>query len=331
MSKELVKLCVDTYRGTVQNYSKEQSTEVIRKAFIDIMGTDKPNFYTFKDNQWKVFAIISETLDQLIVDGWGDNPFFQTFVEFKDLEFGDKNEFYVKDRSLLTLSKVSGGNWDISRQRLDVGDKFSVETDWYGAALEEDFFRFITGRIDWVNFVDRLLRSVDNQINTMIYTNFMAAGEYLPTEFKANAQFDRLTMLEIVEHVTAANGGKPVMIAGTRLALSQITDNIGDGWVSDNMRDQKNQTGMIPVWEGIPLMVIPQVHTANTFNFAIDNKKLLVLPAGRPIKFVREGQSIIDERTDGKTNMDMSLEYKYLTRLGVAVVFNMLYGAYELA
>jgi hypothetical protein len=59
----------------------------------------------------------------------------------------------------------------------------------------------------------------------------------------------------------------------------------------------------------------------------------MILPTAdvKPIKIVYEGDSLVKEVSDGTDNMDMSLEYKFITRFGVNVVFNTLYGMYEIA
>jgi hypothetical protein len=54
MANELVKLCVDTYKGTLEKYSTNQGSEVIRKAFVDICGTDKLNYKVFRKHLWGI-------------------------------------------------------------------------------------------------------------------------------------------------------------------------------------------------------------------------------------------------------------------------------------
>jgi hypothetical protein len=90
---------------------------------------------------------------------------------------------------------------------------------------------------------------------------------------------------------------------------------------------------MVQYINGIPLLQIPNYHKPNTFDFAISDSRLMILPTAdvKPIKIVYEGDSLVKEVSDGTDNMDMSLEYKFITRFGVNVVFNTLYGMYEIA
>lgn len=65
-----------------------------------------------------VFEVIEETLDDLLVSGWGENPFFREFVEEKFMNLGDTNEFWVNDDVILTVSEVSGNHHDLCLIRI---------------------------------------------------------------------------------------------------------------------------------------------------------------------------------------------------------------------
>lgn len=67
-----------------------------------------------------VFEVIEETLDDLLVSGWGENPFFREFVEEKFMNLGNTNEFWVNDDVILTVSEVSGNHHDLCLIRIRV-------------------------------------------------------------------------------------------------------------------------------------------------------------------------------------------------------------------
>lgn len=330
MEKDLIKLCIDTARGSVEKFSKNEANEVIRKAFVELMGTDKPSYQDFRRHRIDIFEILEETLQVLIEDGWGENPFFQQFVEEKSVAIGDKNEFYVEDRTMLNVSKTAGNHWNLRRQKLDIGESFTVPTFWYGAKIYADFERVIAGRLDWAAFVQKVADAFDYEIKSMTYSSFMTASQYLPTEFKHTGAIDLDKLRTLIEHVQAATG-KEVMLVGTKTALGKIDGNIGSNWISENMKDQKNASGIVNDWEGTPLMPLNQVHKKNSFEFKLDNKKILIVPAGiKPVKLVNEGQARIREISDSTQNMDQSVEYDFQMKMGVGVVFNELYGSYTL-
>jgi hypothetical protein len=328
MNKDLVKLGIDLYKKQVTDYSPAKANDVIRKAFVDIMGTDKPDARQFRKHKNEIFEIIEEVLDQTITDGMVANSFFDQFVEYRDLNLGDTNEFYVEDRSMLSVARHAGNHWDIRRQKLNVGDSFTVQTEALAASIYTDFKRFLAGRIDWDAFINKVGQAFSNELNSRIYTEFMATMAYLPAEFKETGTFSEATLLEIAEHVQAANQGSQIIIAGTRTALAKFSGSTT--LMSDGMKDELNKNGVLGYWNGYALLPIPQNHKANTFEFQVANDRLMILPANaKPIKVVKEGLPLIKEVSDGLTNRDMSMEYSFISQYGVAAVFNLLYGQYQ--
>jgi hypothetical protein len=323
---ELVKLGVDLYKNRVQQYSKAEGNDVMRKAFIEILGTDKPDYRQFRKHKVEVFEIIEEVLEQTITDGMA-TPFFDQFVEYRDLNLGDTNEFYVEDRTMLSVARHSGNHWNIRRQKLNIGDTFTVQTEPMTAAVYADFKRFLAGRIDWDAFVAKVGQAFAQELNDRIHAEFMSTINYLPAGFKETGTFNEDTLRSIAEHVQAANQGSQLIIAGTKSALSKLS---GVTTLSDGMKDELNRNGVLQYWDGYALLPIPQSHKPNTFEFAIENDRLIVLPANaKPIKVVKEGMPLVKEVSDGLENQDMSMEYKFISQYGVATVFNLLYGQYQ--
>ena len=130
------KLMLDAARGTVEGYSVKEANDKIVEVFRQVIGCDEHSTKAeirrgIRKNQAVLFDIIEETIDDALVSGWQENPFFREYVDVKNLALGDKNEFYVPDNSVLSVMKVSGNHHDIIRQRLGAGKVFSVETSWY--------------------------------------------------------------------------------------------------------------------------------------------------------------------------------------------------------
>lgn len=333
--EEMLNFSLDYDRGNLPNsLSEKQADDIIRQEIVSIVGTKNPTVRQLRNHEDEIFSIIEVTLDQRLTDGWESNPFFQQFVEYRNLNYGDKNEFYAEDRTMLVASEVAEGHWNLNRQKLDIGDSFAVDVKTYGVKVYTDFLRFLAGRIDYISLINKIELAMKHKIATEIYTNFMSTMDYLPAEFKHSGSMSEDEMLEIVDHVRASNNYAPVVIAGTRKALKELTgtySGTNSYLVSDRMRDQKNTYGEMERWNGYELLEIPQVHSPNSFDFAIDDNKLMVLPNNtKPIKFVAEGQSLINQRNSATDNMDMSLEYTFLTRFGLATMFNQFYGMYEI-
>ena len=332
MKKELVKLCVDTVNNRVQNFSTHQADEAIRKAFFEILGTDKPTYKDMRKHKVEVFEILEEVLDQTIINGVNENNFFMQFAEVRNVALGDALEFYVPDNTLLVASELAGNHWSITRQKLDVGTSFTVKTKAFGLAVYADFLQFLAGRVDFAGLVAKVGKAMDDRISQEVATSFYAASAYLPSEFKATGTYDETKLMDLVAHVEATSGATP-MVVGTRKALARVIGSVPVANYSEGMKNQLNTQGVLEYVNGVPMVQLPTVHKINTFDFAYDDNKLLVLPMTdvKPIKIVFEGDSLVKEVSDGTDNMDMSLEYKFISRFATAVVFNTLYAEYTLS
>jgi hypothetical protein len=329
MNNELVKLCIDTAKGSVEKYSQKDGNKAVREALIEIVGTDKPDYKTFRRHKNDIFEIIETALDEVITSGWAGNDFFNQFVEYKNTNLGDKNEFDVPDNSILTVAKTARGVLDLRRQRLDSGSTFSVTPSTYSVAIVEDLLRVIAGRLDWSAFVAKVQQAYDNQLKNDIYSAIKGSISYLPTAFKLAGSFTAANLQAICDHTKAANGNADIIIAGTSAALASVYGTADITW-SDGMKDEYNKTGKVAYWRGIPLIEIPQIHTINTFTFALDDTQLYVLPMNtKPIKIVEEGNAIIVENNDGNNTLDLSVSYTMIKEYGVACIFNKLYGMYD--
>lgn len=134
--EEFSKLMFDTAVGK-QEVSAEDANKKIREVMFEVLGVDencskKELRKAIRRHKVDVFEVIEETIETLLVSGWGNDPFFNEYVEIKSMAIGDTNEFYVPDESILTVAELSGNHHDLFRQRLGAGRTFSVKTSWYG-------------------------------------------------------------------------------------------------------------------------------------------------------------------------------------------------------
>ena len=111
-------LLVDAARRDVKDFSaKEANKKIVEKfrAALGIEANDRPQAVrrAIRANKDLVFTLIEETIEEMIITGWMENPFFMQFVESKNLALGDENDFYVEDDSILSVSKVSGNHHNI--------------------------------------------------------------------------------------------------------------------------------------------------------------------------------------------------------------------------
>lgn len=192
----------------------------------------------------------------------------------------------------------------------------------------------MAGRIDWSSFVQKIYEAFDQKVNDMVYESVMAAAKTVTPadQFVKTIDFStkdtaRDKIITLAEDVQAANG-TDVVIMGTKSALARLNGLSDVQWISESMKDERHTTGRIALFEGITLVEIPQVFKINTTTRAIDEKTLLVMPQAdnRFIKIYNEGEAVVTEVADQATNADMTLEYEYQQKMGVATIINRKFG-----
>lgn len=337
------RLMVETAKGTVQKYTVKEANDKIREKMFEVLGVEPGCRKTelrkaIRRHKTDVFEVIEETVQNLLVSGWGENPFFNEFVEIKSMNDGDTNEFYVTDDVILTVSELSGNHHDIIRQKLGAGKTFNVKTSWYGVKIYTEYELFMSGRVDWSGFIQKIYEAFDKKVNDMVYASLMAAGDKLPnkSQFAKTAPLSndtRDTLIELIEDVQAATGNE-VVIMGTKAALSKLTALSDVNWISQSMKDERHTTGRLGLWEGTRLVEIAQSFAPNdTSTKLVDNNKLLIMPVAdnRFIKIYDEGDAQVKEVSDGSTNMDMTIEYEYQQKMGVATVIGKYFGVWTIA
>ena len=195
----------------------------------------------------------------------------------------------------------------------------------------------MAGRVDWAMMINKVYEAMDYHVNTMIYNAFLGASSALPagTDYVKSGSLTRANLLELAENVEVATG-KPAVIMGTRSALAKVYAVTEANWISNQMKDERNTTGKLGIWEGYEIAEIPQVLAKNDTARAdalVAANKLFVMPndaSNKFVKLVNEGDAQIREISDGATNMDMTIEYEYQAKLGIGVAVNMLFGVYTI-
>lgn len=337
------RLMFDSATNNLQGgITKETADNSIREMFfnalnIDMNASRKDLRRAIRRHITDVYDLTEETVENLIVTGWNENPFFENFVERKSAALGDTNEFWVEDDVILTVAEVSGNHHDLIRQKLGSGESFSVKLGYYGIKIYTDFELFLAGRIDWAGFIQKIYEALDKKINDMLYGAVMAAGDkVLPkSEFNATGALSsatRNTFMTLVENVQMVNDGE-VVIMGTKSALSALSGITPIDWVSENMKNERYTTGKLGLFEGITLVEIPQRYKDGSLtDKLVDSSKLLIMPLkdNKFVKLYNEGDPQIKEVNDGATNRDSTIEFEYITKMGVATVVGRKFGVWTI-
>lgn len=322
MKNELVKLMVDTYKGSLGEFSKEQANETLRKALIELNGgSEKIDPKAFRRNKIEIFEIIEVALDELINDIIDTQ--FNKFVEVRNLAWGDTNEFILPNNDGFKVAMVANGTANLLRQRLGDKGRLTVEVHPYAIKIYEELHRVLAGRVDWSALVNKVAVAFEKKLAEQIYSAFYGNYTSLGTEYKSSGAFNESAFMDIIEHVEA-DTQLSATIWGTRRSLAKITS----AKESESMKDALNSVGYYGQFKGVPMYELKQFHKVGTSTFGVDDF-LLVVPTGdlKIIKLVLEGDSIIDEFQNSQG--DMSKEYMFIKNYGLAVAANMKYGMHK--
>lgn len=326
----MIQLAVDMVKGNVNtefaSNSKADNDEALRLALIEANGGSSKLDYRKARYNTELFAIIETILDKVDVQGWENNAFFEQFVDFRNLADGDENYFYIPDNSLFTVNKTAHGINTPIRQRINAGTSQVVTTYLYTVKAYENVRLLMAGRIDIVEFVEKIRKSFDDERRSQIYTTFYNGLSGLPSAFQYSGVYSEAELLAMVEHVEASTGGSAIIV-GTKTALAKVTTAV----VSEDAKERFNQMGYYGVFNGTPMMMIRQSHTAGTYDFAITNNDVWVVTSDvKPIKFVTEGQSIF-EMGSMMDNADQTIDMFAGENFGVGIVLNQLYGHFRIS
>ena len=329
-------LLTETALGT-QKVSKAEANAKIVEVFQGVLGLEKnakPSEVrkAIRRNQALVFDIIEETVQNLLVTGWGNDPFMMKYVDQRNLALGDKNEFYAEDDSVLSVMRVAGNHHDIIRQRLAGGSVKSLETYWVAIKIYAEFERVVMGLEDWAKFITKVYEAYDRYIKNTVYDTMVGYATELTGQFKKTGTMTTENLNALCDLVSTATG-MPVMIMGTRTALANVIKLQNGTYISENMKDEHYRTGTLGMWEGKELVEIPQVfEKGKVGQYKIDNTLVWVMPVAdeKFIKVVNEGDTQLKTVADKDVNMDATYEYELQTKLGCGVMLNGAFGCYDI-
>lgn len=331
-------LMMDASHGIYTEYSKEQVSEIIRNQFDRIMGINykeasrKDRRQAWREHGKEIASLIENVLIDKTVSGWNDNnAFFEAYVEQINTGAGDMNEFYVEDNSLLTVSKFAGSHQDIVRQALKPGKAFTIDTDWYAIKVYADFQMFMLGRTDFVHLIDKMYEAVVNHRRAALYSAFMSIDGSLPSDMILQSAVSAATVPTLVDHIELVRSvtGKDVLLVGSKVAITKLQGTVSYDLYSEDMKNERYNTGMLGKWEGYDVFAIPRVNQLGTRTDILDNTKIYIMPVDadfKPIKLVVSGDVEFHEDTDTFARKDRTVEAALYYEEGIGVVMNELFG-----
>lgn len=318
---QIVRVAIDAFHGKVTKYSQDDSMELLRTALVEANGgSTRIDYKAVRDGKCgEVFALVEEILQRTVYEGLRDNDFFMQLVDERNIAMGDQNIFEIEDSNLFTVADAAEGTQGVRRQRLDGYTTVTVPTSFKVVRIYEELNRVLSGQVDFNHFINKVSESMKAKLLDDIYTLWagvtaedIGGAVYFP----AAGAYDEKTLLETIEHVEAAAGGKTAVILGTKTALRNLAPSIQ----GNASRDDLYHLGYYGKFFGTNVVVMPQRHKVNSTEFQFDNDTLTILAGDeKPVKVVREGESVIIPGNP-MNNRDLTQEYMYGEKYGLGLV-----------
>lgn len=314
-NKEIVKLALDTIRGSVSgNFSAQDASEALRQAFRELNGgSDKIGPKTFRDHP-ELFQIIEEITPVMIEEGLRGDEMFMNLVDYRNEAEGDETRFWTEDNSDLIVAKIADGSTSIRRQRLNVGQYVTIETQMYAIKVYEELNRLMSGRADFSTLTDRLTRSFNRGIRNMMLAaleGVTASTAGLNSTYVQSGTYSGDTLRTLIAHVEAATG-ETATILGTKAGLAKIreSDSTAVALTSASAKEDLYSLGYFGKFDGTPMIAMKQAHKVGTDQFAINDNKIYVIAGNdKPIKFVNHGEGLmISTEAINKADLTQELE-----------------------
>ena len=283
-------------------------------------------YKAIRRNPVQLYEIIEEIVDISVVEKVMSCPFVESFVEVRNLALGDKNEFYAEG-NMLSAKKIAGNHWDLDRHMLNLGNSFSIPTEWIGIRVYEDLERFLLGITSLETLLDKVYAAINRYIKERLCVTFDGAEAYIVSELKDSGNTEE-AFGEHLDYIKAYAGVDQVKIAGSAAALRKLGLIMNEKFVSNSQKEAVAGSGYVTSYMGNQVIEIPQVVVDG--NTKISKNKVYILGADvKPIKMVVEGNSLTKMDTTGMANNDMSIDAQVQTKLGFGLVVPNAFGTFE--
>lgn len=301
--------------GKNESFSYADLNNTLRSQLNELCGNG--NYYQFQANQNTIFSLMAQTIDDVlpkkVLEQYGAFAEVKNYAQGERPVFTQKITVAAKRRAKQFITKV-GLNGIYEVFKLD-GKSFEVKTSAFGGAAQIAFEEFLDGRVQMSDVLDIVYEGLDEAVYLEIerslkttVTNLPAANVHTDTAFK-EAEMDKLISI-------ADSYGKAVIYCTYEFAATMIPS---DGWVSDEMRNQKWNNGYLANYKGHQVIVLNQSYEDETNSKkVIDPAYAWIIPTGaqKPVKIAFEGQTIVQNIT----NRDQSMEIQMYKKFGVGTI-----------
>lgn len=301
-----------TYSYQGESFSYNALNDTLRNELNDLVGTED----LYEENKRTLFSLIEQTMDDVVpnrlINAYG------SFAEIKTFAQGDKPVFKRRTgttRAKQFITRVGlAGVYEVFKLG---SESFEVGTSAIGGAAQIGFEEFLDGKVNFAELTQIIMDGMEELIYREIAQALMASINQLPAANRvAVAGFDEASLDYLVN--TASAYGTPTIYCTREFAVKIVPE---DGWISDNMRDERWSNGYLANYKGIRVVILPQtLEDESNTKKVIDPGYCWVIPTGantRPVKVAFEGTTHVRERNDKD---DWSRDIQVYRKVGVGVM-----------
>ena len=295
-------------------FSYSDLQETLRSELRELAGT----YSLYRENKNTIFALMEQTIDDVlpkkVLEQYGQFAEIKTFAQGDRPVFTQRITMAAKRRAKQFVTKVGlAGIYEVFK--LD-GKSYEVPTSAFGGAAQIGFEEFLDGRVDFADVLDIVMEGLDECVYLEIeralkgaVTSLQDANKTSQTSF-VETEMDRLIQI-------ADSYGQATIYCTYEFAATMVP---AEGWISNEMKNQKWNNGYLGNYKGHRVIVLPQSYEDETNSKkVIDPSYAWIIPTGgndKPVKVAFEGQTIVREYD----NKDMSKEIQIYKKLGVAAI-----------
>ena len=296
-----------------KTFSYDDLQETLRTELREIAGT----YALFRENKNIVFKLMEETIDDYlpkkVLESYGQFAETKTFGQGDRPIFTQRITMAAKRRAKQFVTKVGlAGIYEVFK--LD-GKSYEVPTSAFGGAAQIGFEEFLDGRVDFADVLEIVMEGLDECVYLEIeralkgaVTSLQPANKTSQTTF-VETEMDRLLSV-------ADSYGQSTIYCTYEFAATMVPS---EGWISDEMKNQKWNNGYFANYKGHRVIVLPQSFEDETNSVkVIDPSYAWIIPTGaeKPVKIAFEGETIVRDID----NADMSKEIQIYKKMGVSAL-----------
>ena len=297
-----------------EKFSYADLCDTLRSELHELVGT----YSLWRENKNTVFALMEETINDYlpkrVLEQYGQFAEIKTFAQGDRPVFTQRITTASKRRAKQFITKVGlAGIYEVFK--LD-GQSYEVETSAFGGAASIGFEEFLDGRVDFADVLDIVMNGLDEAIYLEIERALKGAVTNLQEANKSTqTKFDEMEMDRLIQ--IADSYGQAVIYCTYEFAATMIP---AEGWISEEMKNQKWNNGYLGNYKGHKVVVLAQSYEDETnTKKVIDPSYAWIIPTGsgeKPVKIAFEGQTIVDEYV----NYDRSREVQVYKKVGVGAI-----------